>query len=229
MRDVAKPRNQAQETAENGQEHTPQRRHCPGKKKRGGTTQESRPTQEREGPGPQAGIMIQGPESGRAASGQQGPNLPGAAFPDFQGDAGMKFLTDNLGRDKVAFARDGFAERAQNSLRVSMRSPTGTPLDRGVGDFLAEERGKVWATVGEFGLVSGLRAVSTSLLSVRGADRDVKGGVGVAQGRGESVRRSQVSARNEPRDLHLSRALRGGGRDHAQAATGGDVEQCVGR
>ena len=79
----------------------------------------------------------------------------------------MKFLTDNLGRDKVAFQRDGFAERAQNSQRVSMRSPIGTPHDRGVGNVLAEEGGKVWAIVGEFGLVSGLRAVGTSLLSVR--------------------------------------------------------------
>ena len=66
----------------------------------------------------------------------------------------------------------------------------------------------MWATVGEFGLVSGLRAVGTSLLSVRGADRDVKGGVGVTQGRGENIRRSQVSARDEPKNLRLSRAVR---------------------
>ena len=51
----------------------------------------------------------------------------------------MKLLIDNLGRDKVAFARDGFTERAQNSQRLSTRSPTGTPHDRGVGDVLAEE------------------------------------------------------------------------------------------
>ena len=49
----------------------------------------------------------------------------------------------------------------------------------GVVNVLTEEGGKVWAAVGEFGLVSGLRAVGTSLLSVRGADRDVKGSVGV--------------------------------------------------
>ena len=54
--------------------------------------------------------------------------------------------------------------RAQNSQRVSMRSPTGTPHDRGVGNVLAEEGGEVWAMVGEFALVSGL---GTSLLSVR--------------------------------------------------------------
>ena len=57
----------------------------------------------------------------------------------------------------------------------------------------------MWATVGEFGLVSCLRAIR--------ANRDVKGGVGVNQSRGENVRRSQVSAKDEPGDLHLSRAV----------------------
>ena len=65
----------------------------------------------------------------------------------------------------------------------------------------------MWAKVGEFGLVSSLRAFGTSLLSLRGADRDVKGSAEVAQGRGENIRRTQVSARDEPRDLHLSRAV----------------------
>ena len=59
--------------------------------------------------------------------------------------------------------------------------------------------------VGEFGLVSGLRAVGASLLCLRG----VEGGAGVALCRGENIRRSQVSARDEPRDLHLSRAVTG--------------------
>ena len=62
-------------------------------------------------------------------------------------------------------------------------------------------------TVREFGLVSGLRAVGAGLLSVWGADRDVKGCVGVAQGRGEGIRRPQVSARDERKDLHLGRAI----------------------
>ena len=44
-------------------------------------------------------------------------------------------------------------------------------------------------------------------VSVRGADRDVKGCVGVAQGRGEDILRPQVSARVETRDLHLIRAI----------------------
>ena len=63
----------------------------------------------------------------------------------------------------------------------------------------------MWATVRTFGLVSGLRAI----LGMRGADRDVNGCAGVAQGRGEDIRRPQVGARDEPRDLHLSRAVKG--------------------
>ena len=43
----------------------------------------------------------------------------------------------------------------------------------------------MWAIVGELDPVSYLRAISTSLLGVRGADRDVKGGVRVAQSRSE--------------------------------------------
>ena len=71
----------------------------------------------------------------------------------------------------------------------------GTPHDRGVGDVLAQEGGKVWAIMSQFGLVSGLRAIGTSLMSVGGADRDVQGGVGVTQGRGEHIRRSRVAGR----------------------------------
>ena len=50
----------------------------------------------------------------RVWKGRKGPtyaNLPGAAFPDFQSDAGVELLEDNLSGDKVAFARDGFTER----------------------------------------------------------------------------------------------------------------------
>ena len=56
------------------------------------------------------------------------------------------------------------------------------------------EGGTVWGIVRTFGLVS----AGAGLLSVRGADRGVKGCVGVAQDRGEDIRRSQVSARDEP-------------------------------
>ena len=64
-----------------------------------------------------------------------------------------------------------------------MRSPVGTPHDRDVGHVLTEEGGKVWA------------------------DRDVEGCGGVSQGRGENIRRPQVSAGDEPRDLHPIRAV----------------------
>ena len=104
-------------------------------------------------------------------------------------------MIDDLGRDKVTFARNGFAERAQNSRSVSVSSPTGTPHNRGAGNFLSEEGGEARAAVGEFGLESDLRAVKASLLGVRGADRDVKGSFGVAQGGGEHARGSQVGAR----------------------------------
>ena len=48
-------------------------------------------------------------------------------------------MEDDFGRGNVAFARDGFAEKAQNGQRVRVRSPIGTPHDRGVGDVLAKE------------------------------------------------------------------------------------------
>ena len=57
------------------------------------------------------------------------------------------------------------------------------------------------AKVRTFGLVSGLRAVGASLLSVRGAHRDVKGCVGVAQGRGEDIRRPPSQPCSHKTDL----------------------------
>ena len=69
------------------------------------TAQEDRKPQEGEGPGPLAGTRIQGPESQEGRKWPTSPNLPSAAFPDFQGDAGVKFLTDDLGRDKVTLAQ----------------------------------------------------------------------------------------------------------------------------
>ena len=53
------------------------------------------------------------------------------------------------------------------------------------------------AVVGKFGFTPGLFAVTASLLGVRGADRDVEGGVRVAWGGGEDVGGSEVGARNE--------------------------------
>ena len=46
---------------------------------------------------------------------------------------------NDFSRGNVAFARDGFAERAQNGQRVGVRSSIGTPHDRGVGDVLAKK------------------------------------------------------------------------------------------
>ena len=64
-------------------------------------THDKRAGHKREGAGPQAGIMIQVQRVQKGRERPTSPNLPGAAFPDFQGDAGTKFLTDNLRRDKV--------------------------------------------------------------------------------------------------------------------------------
>ena len=55
----------------------------------------------------------------------------------------------------------------------------------------------------KFGLDPGLGAVNTSLGSVRGANGDIQGSVGIAQSRGEDVSGPQVRARNEARNLHF--------------------------
>ena len=96
-------------------------------------------------------------------------------------------MKDNLSRSNVAFARNGFAERAQNGQRVGVRSPVGAPDNWGVGDVLAEKSGQVLSIMLKFGLDPGLSAVNTSLRGVRGADGDVQCSVGVAQSRGEDV------------------------------------------
>ena len=56
----------------------------------------------------------------------------------------------------------------------------------------------------KFRLDPRLSAVSASLRRVRGADGDIQGSVGVAQGRGEDVCGPQVRARDETGDLHFS-------------------------
>ena len=83
-------------------------------------------------------------------------------------------------------AMDLLRER-KNGQRVGMRSPIGTPDDRGVRDVLAEKGGKVRAIVLEFGLDPGLSAVNTSLRGVRGANGHIQCSVGISQGRGEDV------------------------------------------
>ena len=96
-------------------------------------------------------------------------------------------MKDDFSRGDVAFARDGFAERAQNGQCVGVRSPIGTPHNRGVGDVLAMKSNQMRAIVLEFGLHPGLSAIDTGLRGVRGADGHVQCSVGVAQGRGEDV------------------------------------------
>ena len=58
-----------------------------------------------------------------------------------------------------------------------------------------------------FGLDPRLSAVSTSLRGMRGADGDIQGSVGVAQGRGEDVCGPQVRARDETGNLHFSSVI----------------------
>ena len=116
-------------------------------------------------------------------------------------------MKDNLGRGDVAFARNGFAEGAQNGQRVGVRSPVGAPDNWAVRDVLTKERVEVGPIVLEFGLNPGQCAVGTSLTSVRGADGDIQGSVGVAQGRGEDVCGPQVRARDETGNLHFSSVI----------------------
>ena len=78
--------------------------------------------------------------------------MPCAASPYLQCDARVQPVENDFSRGDVAFARDGFAERAQNGQRVRVRSPIGTPHNRGVGDVLAKKGSQVGAIVFEFGL-----------------------------------------------------------------------------
>ena len=119
----------------------------------------------------------------------------------------MQPVKDNLGRSDVAFARNGFAEGAQNGQRVGMRSPVGAPDNWAVRDVLTKERVQMGPIVLMFGLNPGQGAVSTSLTRVRGADGDIQGSVGVAQGRGEDVCGPQVRARDETGNLHFSSVI----------------------
>ena len=116
----------------------------------------------------------------------------------------MQSVKDNLGRSNVAFARNGFAERAQNGQRVGMRSPVGAPDNWGIRDVLAKKRVQMGSIVLKFGLDPGLSAVNTSLRGMRGADGDIQGSVSVAQSRGEDFSGPQVRARNETGNLHFS-------------------------
>ena len=162
--------------------------------------QEEEQQQHRRGPGRAREEAHPGPRRGEGRERPTRANLPVAPFPDLLGDAGKQPLEHDLSGDEVAFARD---ERAQNGQRVSVKSPTGAPDDRGVGNVLTEERGEVRAIVVKFGHEHGLGAVWIGLLGVRRADRDVEGSVRVAEGGPE------ICAREEARDLSLGGAVGG--------------------
>ena len=157
--------------------------------------------------GPQRGLGIQVQVHQRSSRRPTGANLACSPSPDLKSYAGVQPVKDNLGRSDVAFARNGFAEGAQNGQRVRMRSPVGAPDNWGVRDVLAKKRVQMGPIVLKFGLDPGLSAVCASLRCVRGADGDIQGSVGVAQGRGEDVCGPQVRARDETGNLHLSSVI----------------------
>ena len=151
----------------------------------------------------QQGLSTQFQFHQRSSRWPAGANLTRCSSPDLKSDAGVQPVKDNLGRGDVAFARNGFAEGAQNGQRVGMRSPVGAPDNWAVRDVLTKERVQMGPIVLVFGLNPGQGAVSTSLTRVRGADGDIQGSVGVAQGRGEDVCGPQVRARDETGNLHF--------------------------
>ena len=75
--------------------------------------------------GPRQGLDVHVQSGWKIRHGPAGAYLPCAASPYFQRDAGVQSMEDDFGRGNVAFARDGFAERAQNGQRVRVRSPIG--------------------------------------------------------------------------------------------------------
>ena len=128
---------------------------------------------------PQQGLGIQIQIRQRSRRRPAGANLACSPSPDLKSYAGVQSVEDNLGRSDVAFARNRFAEGAQNGQRVGMRSPVGAPDNWGVGDVLAKKRVQVGPIVLKFGLDFRLSAVGSSLRRVRGADGDIQGSVGV--------------------------------------------------
>ena len=130
---------------------------------------------------PQQGLDIQIQIRQRSRRRPAGANLACSPSPDLKSYAGVQSVEDNLGRSDVAFARNRFAEGAQNGQRVRMRSPVGAPDNWGVRDVLAKKRVQVGPIVQKFGLDLRLSAVSSSLRRVRGTDGDIQGSVGVAE------------------------------------------------
>ena len=101
---------------------------------------------------PREGLDVQIQVGREIRHGPAGAYLPCAASPYLQCDARLQPVENDFSRGDIAFARDGFAERAQNGQRVRVRSPIGTPHDHGVGDVLTEEGSQVGAVVFQLGL-----------------------------------------------------------------------------
>ena len=97
------------------------------------------------GKSPRRGLDVHVQDSRGVRHRPTGAYLPCAASPYLQCDARVQPVENDFSRGNVASARDGFAERAQNGQRVRVRSPIGTPHDRGVGDVLTEEGSQVGA------------------------------------------------------------------------------------
>ena len=148
----------------------------------GASTREIKAREPGRGRSPCRGLDVQLQGSREIRHRPTGAYLPCAASPYLQCDARVQPVENDFSRGNVAFARDGFAERAQNGQRVRVRSAIGTPHDRGVGHVLTEEGSQVGATVFQFGLHPGLCAVGASLQSVWRANGHVQCRVGVTQG-----------------------------------------------
>ena len=213
----------ARKTPESGHKRAPQEQHRPREAET--PAQQRRKTDRKEGAPGSAETKGQGPESLEGPQGPTSLNLQGAAFPDFQGGAGVEFLRDNLGGDKLAFARDRFTERVQNGQRVSVRSPVGGE-ERGCVGRSRRVRLHAWFVCSQTQPVG--RAESRSRCRGR------------CGGGGEDVGGSEVSARNEAGNLGLGSAVAGLSRgvhkcsdrvvaacDFAQSAARGVGGACV--
>ena len=128
---------QDSQSQENGLDQSARRRH------RNEHARSKKPESQVEGKGPRRGLDVRVQDSREVRHWPTGSYLPCAASPYLQCDARVQPVENDFSRGNVAFARDGFAERAQNGQRVRVRSPIGTPQDRGVGDVLTEEGSQV--------------------------------------------------------------------------------------
>ena len=157
--------------------------------------------------GPPGGLSVQSKGGWEVSHGPASADLSRAATPNLQGDARMEPVKNDFGRGNVAFARNGFAERAQNGQRVGVRSPIGAPDDWRIGDVLAKEGGQMGAIALKLGrTLDCVQSVPASRAC--GEQMDTSSAVqAFAQGRGEDVCGSQIGAGDEAGDLHLGSVI----------------------